>query len=83
MLLVVGFNLCVNVSRYDQASAQVKAMEKQATRLSGEARDESKMSNSLLKDIDDMERNVPSALEVTAPTLEKINVKHEATDQRV
>ncbi|XP_047445759.1 laminin subunit gamma-2 [Mugil cephalus] len=48
---------------YDQASAEVKTMEKQATRLSDEARDESKMSNSLLTEIAAMERNLPSSLE--------------------
>ncbi|XP_074505941.1 laminin subunit gamma-2 [Sebastes fasciatus] len=47
---------------YDKTSAQVKGLENQATRLSGEARDESKMADGMLKDIAAMERNIPSSL---------------------
>ena len=51
--------------RYDQISAQVKGFENQASRLSGEARDESKMADGMLKDIANMEREIPSSLKVT------------------
>ncbi|XP_035526875.1 laminin subunit gamma-2 [Morone saxatilis] len=47
---------------YDQTSAQVKGLENQATRLSSEARDESKMADGMLKDIANMERGIPSSL---------------------
>ncbi|XP_029381415.1 laminin subunit gamma-2 isoform X1 [Echeneis naucrates] len=47
---------------YDQTSAQVKAMENQAIRLSSEARDESKMADGMLKNIASMERNIPGSL---------------------
>ncbi|GAA6228356.1 laminin subunit gamma-2 [Lates japonicus] len=47
---------------YDQTSAQVKGLENQAIRLSGEARDESKMSEGMLKNIATMERNLPTSL---------------------
>uniref|UniRef100_A0A3P8S9W4 Laminin subunit gamma 2 n=1 Tax=Amphiprion percula TaxID=161767 RepID=A0A3P8S9W4_AMPPE len=50
---------------YDQTSAQVKGLEDQATRLSGEAKDESKMAAGMLKDITSMERNIPSPMKVT------------------
>lgn len=47
---------------YDQTSAQVKGLENQATRLSGQARDESKMADGMLKDITSMERGLPLSL---------------------
>lgn len=47
---------------YDQISAQAKGLENRVTRLSGEARDESKMADGMLKDIANMERDVPSPL---------------------
>ncbi|KAA8589204.1 hypothetical protein FQN60_010549, partial [Etheostoma spectabile] len=47
---------------YDQHSAQVKGLENQATRLSTEAGDESKMADGMLKDIANMERSIPSSL---------------------
>ncbi|XP_034411425.1 LOW QUALITY PROTEIN: laminin subunit gamma-2 [Cyclopterus lumpus] len=47
---------------YDKASAQVKGLENQATRLSGEARDESSMADGMLKDIASMGRNIPLSL---------------------
>ncbi|KAM7379867.1 hypothetical protein PAMP_005384 [Pampus punctatissimus] len=47
---------------YDQTSAQVKGFENQATRLSNEARDESKMADSMLKAIATMEQNIPSSM---------------------
>lgn len=50
--------------RYDEALAQVKGLENQAIKLSGEARDESKMAAVMLKDITNMERGIPSPLEV-------------------
>lgn len=52
--------------RYDQTSARVKGLENQAIRLSGEARDESKMSEGMLKNIATMERNLPTSLKVRA-----------------
>lgn len=52
--------------RYDQTAAQAKGLENQATRLSGEAKDESKMADGMLKDIADMERDIPSSLKVTS-----------------
>lgn len=55
--------------RYDQASAQVKGLENQATQLSSEARDESKMADSMLKDITNMERGIPSSLKVAAQNM--------------
>lgn len=55
--------------RYDQASAQAKGLENQATRLSSEARDESKMADSMLKDITNMERGIPSSLKVAAQNM--------------
>lgn len=47
---------------YDETSARVKSLENQGTRLSDEARDESKMADSMLKDIANMERNIPPAV---------------------
>ncbi|XP_034743237.1 laminin subunit gamma-2 isoform X1 [Etheostoma cragini] len=47
---------------YDKHSAQVKGLENQATRLSTEAGDESKMADGMLKDIANMERSIPSSL---------------------
>ncbi|KAL6103705.1 lamc1 [Pungitius sinensis] len=47
---------------YDKTSAQVKGLENQATRLSGEAADESNMADGMLKEIANMERNLPSPL---------------------
>uniref|UniRef100_G3NA51 Laminin, gamma 2 n=1 Tax=Gasterosteus aculeatus aculeatus TaxID=481459 RepID=G3NA51_GASAC len=49
---------------YDKNSAQVKGLENQATRLSGEAADESNMANGMLKEIANMERNLPLPLNV-------------------
>lgn len=56
----------VYVFRYDQTSNQVRSLEDQASRLSGEARDESKMADGMLKDITRMERSIPPSLKVTA-----------------
>ncbi|XP_040002374.1 laminin subunit gamma-2 [Xiphias gladius] len=47
---------------YDQTSAQAKGFENQAIRLSGEARDESKMADGMLKNIANMERKIPTSL---------------------
>lgn len=52
--------------RYDQASAQAKGLENQATRLSSEARDESNMADNMLKDISNIEQFIPSSLKVVA-----------------
>ncbi|KAM8849949.1 laminin subunit gamma-2 isoform 2-T2 [Spinachia spinachia] len=47
---------------YDKTSAQVKGLVNQAGRLSGEAADESNMTDGMLKEIGHMERNLPTAL---------------------
>ncbi|KAF1383164.1 hypothetical protein PFLUV_G00128460 [Perca fluviatilis] len=47
---------------YDENSAAVKGLENQATRLSTEAGDESRMADGMLKDIADLERSVPPSL---------------------
>ncbi|XP_069578926.1 laminin subunit gamma-2 [Brachyistius frenatus] len=47
---------------YDQTSARVKGLENQGTHLSSEAKDESKMADSMLKDITSMEQNIPPSL---------------------
>lgn len=64
--------------RYDQTSAQVKGFENQAIRLSGEARDESKMADGMLKNIANMERKIPTSLKVTAKSV----VQFQKTDLR-
>ncbi|XP_028988599.1 laminin subunit gamma-2 isoform X2 [Betta splendens] len=51
---------------YDQTSAQVKGLEKQATLVSSEAKGESRMAENMLKDLVSMERSLPSALTDTA-----------------
>lgn len=53
--------------RYEQASAKVRGLEEQAGHLSSAARKESKMADSMLKDIGDMERSVPPSLKVVVP----------------
>lgn len=53
--------------RYKQASAQVRGLEREAGRLSSAAREESKMADSMLKDIGNMERSVPPSLKVVVP----------------
>ncbi|XP_071782542.2 laminin subunit gamma-2 [Centroberyx gerrardi] len=53
-------------AKYDKTSAQVKALESQAGRLSGEARDESEMADDMLKQIATMEREIPAALKEEA-----------------
>ncbi|KAK9538314.1 hypothetical protein VZT92_003497 [Zoarces viviparus] len=47
---------------YDKTSGQVKGLENQATRLSGEAKDESNMADGMLKDIAKLEQTIPSSL---------------------
>lgn len=56
----------MSVFRYDQTSAQVKGLENQASRVSTEARSESKMAENMLKGIASMEQSIPSSLKVTA-----------------
>lgn len=65
---VVGWDskLLMSVFRYDQTSAQVKGLENQASRVSAEAKDESKMAENMLKGIASMEQSIPSSLKVTA-----------------
>ncbi|KAK5860490.1 hypothetical protein PBY51_021964 [Eleginops maclovinus] len=47
---------------YDKTSAQVKGLEKQAVELSGEAKEESKLADGMLKDLANMERSIPASL---------------------
>ncbi|XP_072219457.1 laminin subunit gamma-2 [Leuresthes tenuis] len=47
---------------YDSTSAQVKSLEKQANLVSDDAREESKMADSMLKDIDRIEQNIPASV---------------------
>lgn len=54
------------MSRYEQTSAQVKGFENQAKRLSSDAIEESKMADGILKDIANMEQNLPPSLQVMA-----------------
>lgn len=54
------------MSRYEQTSAQVKSFENQAKRLSSDAIEESKMADGMLKDIANMEQNLPPSLQVMA-----------------
>ncbi|KAM9321928.1 laminin subunit gamma-2 isoform 2-T2 [Pholidichthys leucotaenia] len=54
---------------YDQASAQVKVLEKDAKRHSGDAKNEIKMANGMLMDIADLERNLPPSLKNKADAI--------------
>ncbi|MEQ2164365.1 hypothetical protein GOODEAATRI_006014 [Goodea atripinnis] len=47
---------------YDQTSADVKSLEKRAGGLSDEAKQESKMADSMLKDISRLEKNLPPSM---------------------
>ncbi|KAJ4922437.1 hypothetical protein JOQ06_022933 [Pogonophryne albipinna] len=47
---------------HDKTSAQVKSLENQGVRLSDQAKDESKTSGGMLKDIANMERSIPADL---------------------
>ncbi|KAM3866132.1 laminin subunit gamma-2 [Diretmus argenteus] len=49
---------------YDESSSQVKVLQNQAARLSGEARDESRMADDMLKQMAGVERGIPSGLKV-------------------
>lgn len=51
---------------YDQKSADVKNLEKQAVGVSDDASQESKMANSMLKDISRLEKSLPASMKVTA-----------------
>lgn len=50
--------------RYKQASAKVKGLQKEAGKLSGAAKEESKTAADALKDIANLEREIPSSLKV-------------------
>ncbi|XP_059201303.1 laminin subunit gamma-2 [Centropristis striata] len=54
---------------YDKTSAQVKGLENQATRLSAEAKDESKRADGMLKDIASLEGNIPTPLKGLVDTM--------------
>ncbi|KAM9844838.1 laminin subunit gamma-2 [Aulostomus maculatus] len=56
-------------SKYDQTSALVKGLENQATHLSSEARDESKMADGMLKDLASMGQNLPVSLKGDADSM--------------
>ncbi|XP_034038770.1 laminin subunit gamma-1 [Thalassophryne amazonica] len=47
---------------YDQISSRVKGLEREAVRLSDEAKDESKMANNMLKEVNNMEKALPPPL---------------------
>ncbi|XP_038125963.1 laminin subunit gamma-2 [Cyprinodon tularosa] len=49
-------------SLYDQKSADVKNLEKQAVGVSDDASQESKMANSMLKDISRLEKSLPASM---------------------
>ncbi|XP_053186882.1 laminin subunit gamma-2 [Scomber japonicus] len=69
---------------YDKISAQVKGFENQASRLSGEARDESKMADGMLKDIANMEREIPSSLKVEVDAMmTRLDGLKESVDQSI
>ncbi|XP_044075483.1 laminin subunit gamma-2 [Siniperca chuatsi] len=69
---------------YEQTSAQVKGLENQATRLSSEARDESKMADGMLKDITRMERDIPSSLkEEVDAMVSRLGGLKEAVDEDI
>ncbi|XP_068605004.1 laminin subunit gamma-2 [Brachionichthys hirsutus] len=69
---------------YDRTSAQAKSLENQATRLSDEARDESKMAGGMLKDIANMERDLPSSLKEGADALaSRMDGLEEAVNQSI
>ncbi|XP_028283140.1 laminin subunit gamma-2 [Parambassis ranga] len=71
-------------SMYDQTSAQVKALENQAVRVSGEARDESKMADSMLKDIARLQRDIPSGLaEAVDAMVSRLDGVKEAVDENM
>lgn len=50
--------------RYEQASAQVRGLKKEAGKLSSAAKVESRTAGEALKDIANMERSVPPSLKV-------------------
>lgn len=50
--------------RYDQASAKVRGLEKEAGKLSSAAKEESRTAGEALKDIAKMERSIPLTLKV-------------------
>lgn len=56
-------------TKYDQTSALVKGLENQATRLSNEAKEESKMAEGMLRDIGNMERALPVSLKEGVDTM--------------
>ncbi|XP_034559049.1 laminin subunit gamma-2 [Notolabrus celidotus] len=49
-------------AKYDQNSAKVRGLENRALGLSGDAKGESKLSESMLRDISNMERSIPESL---------------------
>lgn len=57
-------SLWVVLLRYKQASAQVKGLQKEAGKLSSAAKEESKTAADALKDIANLEREIPSSLKV-------------------
>uniref|UniRef100_A0A3B4ZY12 Laminin subunit gamma 2 n=1 Tax=Stegastes partitus TaxID=144197 RepID=A0A3B4ZY12_9TELE len=65
---------------YDQTSARVKGLEDQAARLSGEAKDESKVAAGMLKGITSMERNIPSPMKADAMVSRLDGVKKAVDD---
>ncbi|XP_039858426.1 laminin subunit gamma-2 isoform X1 [Simochromis diagramma] len=69
---------------YEQTSAQVKGFENQAKRLSSDAIEESKMADGMLKDIANMEQNLPPSLQgATDAMRSRVNGVTEAMDENL
>ncbi|KAK2822902.1 hypothetical protein Q5P01_022967 [Channa striata] len=69
---------------YELTSAQVKGLENQASRVSGDARAESKMADGMLKDIASMERSIPSDLKNKMDAMVfKMNGLEAAADENI
>ncbi|KAF3698526.1 Laminin subunit gamma-2 [Channa argus] len=69
---------------YDLTSAQVKGLENQASRVSSDARGESKMADGMLKDIASMERSIPSDLKDKMDAMVfKMNGLEAAVDENI
>ncbi|XP_056149191.1 laminin subunit gamma-2 [Lampris incognitus] len=69
---------------YDDATAQVKNMENQAARLSGEARGESKMAEGMLKQITAMQSQIPTPLQEDMDTaVSRMDSLKEQLDKKV
>ncbi|KAM6919152.1 laminin subunit gamma-2 [Xenentodon cancila] len=71
-------------SQYNQTLAQVKSLEDRAVHLSDEATDETKMADSMLNDIANMERSVPPSPEEEMVTMvARLDGVKEAVEENV